>query len=98
MDELTLNIEREWFADLVDGTKKIEYRPISPFWKRRIGPLVPPVKVRLINGMTHPIPEARLIVTRIEERGGEYLLHVGRVRAVKNWDRRKRKPKRGPGG
>ena len=35
------------------------------FWKRRIEPLTAPFKLRLLNGMTHPVPEAVVVVTRV---------------------------------
>jgi hypothetical protein len=56
MDTLTMNIKRGYFAAIVAGTKRIEYRCMSPFWKRRIEPLATPFKLRLLNGMRPPIP------------------------------------------
>jgi len=95
-----MNIKREFFAAIVT-TKKgrdkkvVEYRPMSNFWKRRIEPLTPPFKLRLLNGMTHPIPEAVVVVKRVtRDRGArEYQLHLGRVLSVKRWDRVLEKPK-----
>jgi hypothetical protein len=77
----------------VAGTKRIEYRRRLPFWKKRIEPLTSPFKLRLLNGMTHPIPEAVVMVTR-DRAGREYRLHLGRVVAVKRWGRRSHKPRR----
>lgn len=96
MDTLTMNIKRQFFAAIVSGDKRIEYRPRSPFWKRRIEPLTTPFKLRLLNGMTHPVPEATVIVNRVtrDRAGQEYRLHLGRVMQVKRWDRRSRKPRR----
>jgi hypothetical protein len=91
-----MNIERRFFAAIVAGTKRIEYRRRSPFWKKRIEPLTSPFRLRLLNGMTHPIPEAVVMVTRVtrDRAGREYRLHLGRVVAVKRWDRRSQKPRR----
>ena len=52
-------------------------------------------ELRIINGMTHPIREATVVVTRVRKntRTGEYELHLGRVQAVKHWDRRRRRPR-----
>lgn len=96
MDTLTMNIERQYFAAIVAGTKKVEYRRRSKFWKRRIEPLTTPFKLRLLNGMTHPIPEAVVAVTRVttDRAGSEYRLHLGEVLAVRRWDRRTRRPRR----
>jgi hypothetical protein len=90
-----MNIKRRFFADIVAGAKRIEYRRMSPFWKRRIEPLTQPFKLRLLNGMTEPIPEALVVVTRITKGRSppEYRLHLGRVISVKRWDRRQQKPR-----
>ena len=99
MDTLTMNIERRFFADIVDGTKRIEYRRMSPFWKRRIEPLETPFKLRLLNGMTHPIPEAVVVVTRVtsDRAAREFRLHLGRVMQVKRWNHREQRPARWKG-
>jgi hypothetical protein len=96
VDTLTMNIKREYFERIVAKTKRIEYRERSGFWRRRIEPLSTPFKLRLINGMTHPIPEAAVIVTRVTlGRGGrEYRLHLGRVLSVRRWNRRAGRPSR----
>jgi hypothetical protein len=31
-DRITTTIEREWLAEIIAGTKKIEYREIKPYW------------------------------------------------------------------
>jgi hypothetical protein len=89
-----MNIKREFFARIVAKEKRIEYRDQSPFWRRRIEPLKTPFKLRLLNGMTHPVPEATVVVTRVSRRGGGYQLHLGRVLDVRRWDGRAQKPKR----
>jgi hypothetical protein len=96
VDTLTMNIEREYFAAIVDGTKRIEYRDMSPFWSRRIEPLSVPFRLRLLNGMTHPIPEAVVVVRKVSRHRsiGQYRLHLGRVLQVRRWNRRRQKPKR----
>lgn len=95
METLTMNIKRQFFAAIVAGTKRIEYRRMSPFWKRRIEPLTPPFKLRLLNGMTPPIPEAVVNVRRVarDRVAREYRLHLGRVVSVKRWDRRAQRPR-----
>ncbi len=94
MDTLTMNIERQFFAAIVAGTKRIEYREVKPFWKRRIEPLAPPFTLRLLNGMRTPIPEALVMVTRVTRVDGVYRLHLGRVMSVKRWDRRAQNPRK----
>lgn len=92
MDTLTMNIKREWFAAIVAGSKPVEYRRMSAFWKRHIEPLTPPFKLRLLNGMLPPVPEATVVVTKVGRVNGEYHLHLGKVLAVKHWDRRRQMP------
>jgi hypothetical protein len=92
MGTLTMNIKREFFADIVAGTKRVEVRPTSKFWRRRIEPLSAPFRLRLLNGMTHPIPEALVVVKRVTRARGDYLLHLGKVLMVRWWNRRAQKP------
>ena len=35
-DRITTTIVREWLAQIIAGTKKIEYRRIKPYWTKRI--------------------------------------------------------------
>jgi hypothetical protein len=93
VDTLTMNIKREFFARIVAKTKRIEYRDQSPYWKRRLEPLSTPFKLRLLNGMTPPVPEALVLVTRVTRRCGGYQLHLGRVLRVRRWDPRAHKPR-----
>ncbi len=95
MDTLTMNIKRQFFAAIVAGTKRIEYRRMSKFWRPRIEPLKAPFQLRLLNGMTPPIPEALVIVTRVtrDRAAREYRLHLGRVLKVRRWSRRRQKPR-----
>jgi len=94
METLTMNIEREYFARIVAKKKLYESRQQSYFWKQRIEPLSVPFKLRLLNGMTPPVPEAVVVVTYVTRYDGEYQLHLGKVLSVRHWDARKQLPKR----
>ena len=90
---VTMNIARKWFADIlsIPRRKDIEYRTMSPFWERRLeGVGDSPFKLRLLNGMLPPVPEALIMVDHLErdEKLGEFRLHLGRVLSVKFWDRK----------
>jgi len=50
-DRITTTIEREWLAEIIAGTKKIEYRQIKPYWTRRFEKVSVPFELRLLNGM-----------------------------------------------
>ncbi len=44
---VTTTIEREWLAQIVAGTKKIEYREIKPYWTKRFTKVSLPFELRL---------------------------------------------------
>ena len=56
-DRITTTIERQWLAEIIAGTKKIEYRQIKPYWTKRFGKVSVPFELRLFNGMNPPVPE-----------------------------------------
>jgi hypothetical protein len=95
-DRITTTIEREWLAQIIAGTKKIEYREIKPYWTKRFAQVSVPFELRLLNGMNPPVPEVTVLIHRItkDRRAGEYRLHIKKVVCYKNWDKRRRKPKR----
>ena len=95
MDTLTMNIRRRFFAEIVAGTKEVEYRQRSKSWRRRIEPLTAPFRLRLLNGMTHPVPEVLVVVRKVTSGRSppEYQLHLGPVLAVKRWNRKTRRPR-----
>jgi hypothetical protein len=55
MDTITTKLKRQWFAEIVDRTKKIEYREIKPNWTKRLSKVSTPFRLVLRNGMNHPI-------------------------------------------
>ena len=96
---VTMNIARCWFADIlaIPRRKDIEYPYMSPFWERRLERVGDrPFKLRLLNGMLAPVPEALIMVDHLErdEDLGEFRLHLGRVLSVKYWDRKRECPSR----
>jgi hypothetical protein len=95
-DRITTTIEREWLAQIIAGTKKIEYRQIKPYWTKRFTKVSLPFELRLLNGMNPPVPEVTVLIHKItkDRRAGEYRLHIKKVLGLKNWDKRRRKPKR----
>jgi hypothetical protein len=59
------NKEREWLAEIIAGTKKIEYRQIKPYWTKRFGKVSVPFELRLLNGMNPPVPEVTVLIHKI---------------------------------
>jgi hypothetical protein len=96
VDTITTTLKRQWFAEIFDRTKKIEYREIKPYWTSRLAKVKTPFRLVLRNGMTPPIPVLTVRVDKIEARRGAYELHIGRVLKVEHWDRKKRAPKKSP--
>jgi len=99
VDTITTQLKREWFAKIVDGSKRVEYRDIGPYWTKRLRAVQPPFRLVLRNGMRRPVP---VVTVRIDgvvpdprgrARRGTYALHIGRVLKVEHWDRRTRQPK-----
>jgi hypothetical protein len=95
-DRITTTIEREWLAQIIAGTKKIEYRQIKPYWTKRFEKVSVPFELRLLNGMNPPVPEVTVLIDKItkDRRAGEYKLHIKKVLGFKHWDKRRQKPKR----
>jgi hypothetical protein len=81
---LTTTIKRQFLAEIVEGTKLIEYREIKPYWTKKFRKISVPFNLRLINGMSKTAPEVTVLITTITK-GKEWELHIGRVLAYKNW-------------
>jgi hypothetical protein len=62
-DRITTTIEREWLAEIIAGTKKIEYRQIKSYWTKRFAKVSMPFELRLLNGMNPPVPEVTVLST-----------------------------------
>ena len=78
-DRITTTIEREWLAEIIAGTKTIEYREIKPYWTNRLAKVSVPFELRLLNGMPPPVPEVSVLIHKITRHGGEYQLHIEKV-------------------
>jgi hypothetical protein len=88
-DRITTTIEREWLAQIIGGTKKIEYRRIKPYWTKRFSRVSVPFELRLLNGMNRPVPEVTVLIHKItkDSRAGEYRLHIKKILGFKHWDK-----------
>jgi hypothetical protein len=96
---VVMNIKREFFAAILAQPRRkwIEYRDMSQYWERRLEKVgKPPFNLRLLNGMTPPVPEATVRVTKVVRRKSTKTieLHLGKVLSVKHWDRKKEHPTR----
>jgi hypothetical protein len=88
MDRLTTTIKRPWLAEIIAGTKKIEYREIKPYWRDRLAQVEVPFELRLINGMHRRAPEVTALINKVKKdtRNGAYELHIRKVISFMNWD------------
>jgi hypothetical protein len=93
MDKITTTIKEPFLSQIVEGSKKIEYREIKPYWTKKLADLSTPFELRLINGMRKNAPEATLEIKKIRKnsRDGVYELHIGKVLEVKNLKKSKRR-------
>jgi hypothetical protein len=94
-DRITTTIKRQWLAEIIAGTKRIEYREIKPYWTKRLKGIALPFELRSINGMNPPVPEVTVLVRKItmDRREGVYELRFKKVLGFKHWDRRNKIPK-----
>lgn len=98
-DIITTTIKREWFAQIVARTKRIEYREVKPYWTRRLRRVTIPFRLVLRNGMTPPVPVVTVRIDKVtpdprrNPRPGTYALHIGRVLRVEHWDQARERPR-----
>jgi hypothetical protein len=99
IDTITTTLKREFFAKIVDRTKRVEYRQIKPYWTSRLAKVSTPFRLVLRNGMNRPIPVLTVWIDKVvpSPKGrtwkATYALHIGRVLKVEHWDKKRRKPK-----
>lgn len=93
MDAITKTLKRQWFAEIVDRKKRIEYRNVKPYWTSRLKKVRAPFRLVLRNGMTPPVLVLTVRIDKVVKRNGNYDLHIGRVLTVERWDRKRRRPR-----
>ena len=95
-DRLTTTIERQFLADIIARTKRIEYRRLNSYWTKRLKAVGRPFELRLINGMIPPMPEVTVLIRRVtvSRKEKEYRLHIKKVLEFKHWDKKRGVPKR----
>jgi hypothetical protein len=97
MQRITTTIQRQWLAEIIAGTKKIEYREAKPYWRRKLTAVYCPFELRMINGMRPHAPEVTVRVDKITEskKYREFRLHIGKVVGWMHWDSKRMQPKTG---
>lgn len=89
MQTLTTTIKRQWLAEIIAGTKKIEYRELKPYWVERFAKYTLPFQLRMINGMSKTAPEVTCLIEKVDIEGLEYRLHISKILSYKNWDKKR---------
>ncbi len=91
MDRITTTIKREWLAQIIAGTKRVEYRELKPYWRKRLARVSVPFEMRMINGMQLRAPEVTVLVDRVRanSRTRQFELRIKKVLGYLNWDKRR---------
>jgi hypothetical protein len=90
-DTLHLTLHRQYFAEIVRGTKRTEYRKQSPYWRKRLeGRKYKVIQFR--NGYGKHVPEM-IVEFRGARRIGrgkdaEYAIRLGHILGLKRWPAR----------
>lgn len=85
---LFLNLHRKHFAAIAAGTKRIEYRDQSPYWRRRLeGRKYDSINFR--NGYSSTAPEMIVEFLGLRRYGkgrtAYYAIRLGSVLKIKKW-------------
>ena len=88
MNILHLNLHREFFAQIVARTKRIEYREQTPYWKRRLeGRKYEVIQFR--NGYATEAPEMQVEFLGVRRygkgRNAYYAIRLGRILKIRRW-------------
>lgn len=91
---LRLTLHREFFAQIAAGTKRVEYRERSQYWKARLeGRRFQAILFR--NGYSRNAPEMKVEFRGMRRGKNTYEILLGRILSVKRWKQKKvRKCKR----
>jgi hypothetical protein len=81
---LHLTLHREFFAAIANGTKRIEYRDRTPYWKTRLeGKPYDVIKFR--NGYATEAPEMVVRFRGLRKCREHYEILLGQVLSFKRW-------------
>ncbi len=80
---LQLTLFKQWFDEILAGTKKIEYREVKPFWKKRLFTSEGKVKeydeILFTNGYGNNRPRMRVQFLGVREVNNKYEILLGNV-------------------
>jgi hypothetical protein len=85
MTLLTLNLHRAFFCEVLDDSKKVEYRQRTAFWERRLSGRKY-THVRFRNGYLKNAPEVIVVLKRIVQTPDDFEIHLGNIVEKRNTD------------
>ena len=85
---LELTLYRVWFDQILEGTKKIEYREIKAYWTKRLfnsdGSPKQYDEIMFTNGYGSDRPKMRVKFLGVREKEGRYEILLGEILEVLN--------------
>ena len=82
---LHLTLIRKWFDKIACGEKTKEFREIKPYWTKRLkGKTYDEVWFK--NGYNKNVPFMRVELKNIEEKENKYVINLGRILEIKNYN------------
>jgi hypothetical protein len=87
-DILHLTLRRHYFADIVAGRKRTEYRKQKSYWRKRLeGKRYKKILFR--NGYGKSVPEMLVEFRGLKRigrgRSAEYVIRLGRILTLRRW-------------
>jgi len=82
MKILHLTLHKKWFDEILNGTKKIEYREIKPYWTKRLFDDRKPKKFDIIlfrNGYGKKSPQMKVEFLGVKVENNKYNILLGKV-------------------
>tara|TARA_Y100000034_G_C6890385_1_gene409454 strand:+ start:821 stop:1081 length:261 start_codon:yes stop_codon:yes gene_type:complete len=79
---LHLTLHKKWFDEILNGTKKIEYRDVKPYWTKRLFKNGKPKKFDEIlfrNGYGKKVPKMKVEFLGIKVKDNKYNILLGKV-------------------
>ena len=77
MSRLHLSLYKKWFDEILNGTKKIEYRELKPYYERLLSKQYEEVK--FVNGYGKERPFVVLKILGITRSNKFFEIHLGEV-------------------
>lgn len=85
---LRLTLFKQWFDEIRNGTKKIEYREVKPYWTKRLfnadGNIIQYDEIVFTNGYGATLPRMRVEFKGVREQNGKYEIDLGKIIEVLN--------------